>query len=92
MKFILSPISECSICLEYIGNDRISVLDCNHIFHNKCLEISSKVKTKCPICRKDYDSCNTIFFHSMGKMKIYHNFLAKKNLLTKFISIQEGEE
>ena len=45
---------ECSICLEDIIEDTVH-LKCNHIFHKECLKEWFKIKTTCPICRKEYN-------------------------------------
>lgn len=45
----------CNICMEnYILNDEITKLDCNHFFHFNCIEhwLCNEHVT-CPICRKD---------------------------------------
>lgn len=39
---------KCTICLEYIIDDRID-LKCNHSFHKKCL--NQWEKETCPLCR-----------------------------------------
>jgi hypothetical protein len=43
-------MNECSICLENITSNTEIILECNHIFHKKC--ISKLLKFNCPICRK----------------------------------------
>lgn len=42
---------ECSICLEYITNDDIT-LNCRHRYHYTCLR--NNISNKCPTCRKPY--------------------------------------
>jgi hypothetical protein len=43
---------ECSICLdEYNENDSITILKCNHYFHEYCLEDWFYKKENCPLCR-----------------------------------------
>jgi len=47
-------INECSICLEnYEINDKIIILNCNHIFHKRCLDLWLSNNNNCPICRED---------------------------------------
>ena len=42
----------CLVCLsEFIADDDIITLDCNHIFHKKCISEWVKYKTECPHCR-----------------------------------------
>ena len=47
--------SNCNICFEnYIKNDTLKKLNCNHIFHKDCLyDWLCKEKVTCPTCRKD---------------------------------------
>ena len=44
---------ECSICVEPLNNSFAIKLNCDHIFHDKCLqEWLKKSKNKdCPLCR-----------------------------------------
>ncbi|KAL3504675.1 hypothetical protein ACH5RR_034516 [Cinchona calisaya] len=44
---------ECSICLsEFEEGDEIRELECNHMFHNKCLEKWLQgCQATCPLCR-----------------------------------------
>ena len=45
--------NECIICLEnMIINDHINMLECGHIYHNKCISEWFTVKKECPICYK----------------------------------------
>lgn len=45
---------ECSICqTDYVKGDNISVLSCDHIFHNKCIEEWGLFKAECPLCRSE---------------------------------------
>jgi hypothetical protein len=46
------PIEECSVCYESITKRNGITLQCNHIFHAKCVKrwISSN-HTTCPYCR-----------------------------------------
>ncbi|CAN8298412.1 unnamed protein product [Cochlearia groenlandica] len=48
-----STTSCCSICLaDYIKTDMIRVLpDCNHLFHDKCVDPWLLVNATCPVCR-----------------------------------------
>ena len=42
---------QCSICLcDYIAEDKIFELSCNHVFHNTCLIKWLQQKKICPIC------------------------------------------
>ena len=45
--------NECIICLDnMIKNDHINMLDCGHMYHNKCISEWFAVKKECPICYK----------------------------------------
>lgn len=44
--------SMCSICQDdFSGDELVSVLDCNHVYHIQCIRTWSVVKLECPICR-----------------------------------------
>jgi len=47
------PNTECNICLdEYIPEDVVKYLPCNHIFHPMCIDQwLSTSSNKCPVCR-----------------------------------------
>jgi hypothetical protein len=51
----LAGASTCSICLEDIcPSDAIEILNCEHVFHKKCLKKWKKMKpgvSNCPLCR-----------------------------------------
>ncbi len=44
---------ECSICLEDLINEECVIVDCNHIFHKRCIYYANKDKSinKCSLCR-----------------------------------------
>lgn len=42
----------CSICLESICDNEISVLPCKHIFHKSCLDLINN--NRCPLCRSTF--------------------------------------
>ena len=43
---------ECSICkVCYKQGDDLSILNCEHIFHTKCIEEWGLYKAECPLCR-----------------------------------------
>jgi len=42
----------CVICTkEYENTDTVSVLNCGHVFHPKCIEEWCKYKATCPLCK-----------------------------------------
>ncbi len=48
---------ECCICSEnYIKNDEIRLLVCNHYFHKKCVTEWLKITKTCPYCRQEIDN------------------------------------
>jgi len=45
-------MSDCSICLECIGeNIDIKLTECCHTFHLNCFETWVKINNSCPLCR-----------------------------------------
>lgn len=42
----------CSICLDYVTNNKASLNSCVHQFHYKCIKTWSKLKNCCPLCKK----------------------------------------
>jgi len=43
---------ECSICTDkYEKKEDVSVLDCGHIYHPKCINEWAKYKPSCPVCK-----------------------------------------
>ena len=50
----------CSICLVgAVKGDRVFLLDCNHMFHQKCITPWFEKSTVCPNCRHDLDPTNS---------------------------------
>lgn len=46
-------LDECSICLEkYQKNDKITDLNCDHVFHTNCIRLWLKDNNTCPQCRE----------------------------------------
>ncbi len=45
-----NQLNKCSICLETITKNG-KITNCNHTFHNNCLNQWLKKKKNCPICR-----------------------------------------
>ena len=49
-----NSLDVCSICLiEAKKGDKLHRLDCNHLFHRKCILAWFETSTNCPNCRKD---------------------------------------
>jgi hypothetical protein len=61
---------ECSICCNnFIKNEYILKLNCNHIYHTQCMKRWLEIKLECPICE--------ILIHNSVKGRITcfnHNF------------------
>lgn len=51
--------NHCAICFEeFISEDDVRSLECNHYFHPKCIDrwlIGGTSKKRCPCCRKDIE-------------------------------------
>jgi hypothetical protein len=51
--------NNCSICFElFNNNDNVIILNCNHVYHNNCINEWVKYKSECPICRKEIECIN----------------------------------
>ena len=47
---------ECTICLDnFISDQSIIKLDCNHIYHNECIQEWFKKELTCPNCRTNLE-------------------------------------
>ncbi len=45
---------ECCICLqEFIPNEKVVELPCNHLYHKHCIKSWLQVNRNCPSCRID---------------------------------------
>jgi hypothetical protein len=52
---------QCSICLEsYIITEKVSKLNCGHMFHGSCINKWINDNTTCPLCRDDVRDSNVI--------------------------------
>tara|TARA_B100000745_G_C20114787_1_gene381599 strand:+ start:125 stop:469 length:345 start_codon:yes stop_codon:yes gene_type:complete len=43
---------DCCICYDIINDQEKEILNCNHIFHEKCIEKWFQRGHQCPLCRK----------------------------------------
>lgn len=48
-KFMVS----CTICLEESGNPVEIQLQCNHVFHQDCIEEWLNREKHCPVCKRE---------------------------------------
>jgi len=57
--------NRCCICLcDYIRNQRLRVLPCQHFFHTRCIERwLTRINSDCPLCRSD------VIEHILSKKK-----------------------
>lgn len=47
----------CSICMEKFEKDnKIIILECDHVLHTDCIKEWVKYKSECPVCRKNIDT------------------------------------
>ncbi len=70
---ILFIMNQCSICFEELSN-LIKKLECNHNFHDNCIDTWTLYKNNCPLCRNiiknvkiNYDF-NIIDLHALFMM------------------------
>ena len=46
---------KCCICLtEFKNDDKVSILNCKHLFHCDCITEWSTYKINCPVCRENF--------------------------------------
>ena len=77
----------CSICLLELKNDIIK-LDCQHIFHDKCIKKWREKKNTCPICRNLINNLISIpNKKNRNKNLIYKNIIYLSLLLLSIYSI-----
>ena len=56
-KDITTTYTTCTICTEdFLEDDDISKVKCNHIFHTKCITEWGHYKCECPTCRQSLDN------------------------------------
>jgi len=54
--------TQCCICLdEYIENDAIRILKCNHCFHKNCSDEWLYINNKCPLCNQNIVDGKSVF-------------------------------
>ncbi len=55
-KDVTTVYTTCAICTEdFVEDDDISKVKCNHIFHTKCITEWGHYKCECPTCRQSLD-------------------------------------
>lgn len=55
---------DCAICLELLSTDNVK-LNCNHVYHKKCIDKWLATNVNCPVCRKVLISTEIKNFHNM---------------------------
>ena len=47
-------LNECSICLErFVKGDKYIVINCGHLYHEKCIKEWIAKENTCPLCREN---------------------------------------
>jgi hypothetical protein len=46
---------DCLICLDELGDRKTTTLDCDHIFHYRCIKRWLSIKKVCPVCNTVVD-------------------------------------
>jgi hypothetical protein len=60
---------QCSICLcEYEDDDLVNHLQCDHIYHNECINQWFKTNSKCPVCKSDMNDQSNIASKNKPKL------------------------
>jgi hypothetical protein len=54
---------KCSICLDNINKNSISLTKCGHLYCYKCLKTALCIDTRCPQCRKTLCESDIILIH-----------------------------
>jgi hypothetical protein len=53
MKESTYKLADCPICFKpYEEDDQVRVLDCEHFYHQECVDAWLAKKNECPICKK----------------------------------------
>jgi hypothetical protein len=47
----MSVITDCSICMDALCTEHITLTECGHFFHTNCLSKWNALNTSCPLCR-----------------------------------------
>ena len=82
---IMCSMEECAICMEDIHNEYIPFLQCNHYFHNKCLNEWTDIQSTCPTCRSDLNEINLLLVIPTASDNDWDKNYDKINVLMKKI-------
>ena len=80
---------ECAICLETNDNKLKKLVNCNHVFHESCLNEWLKINPICPLCRTNvktsfkckkvnYFINEELYFSMENRILIFKNILKNK--------------
>lgn len=77
---------ECAICLDIIENESKAITECNHVFHDSCLD---RIMTnRCPLCRAALVSDNE-FAEQMLSRATEANIASQQNLNQHMATLRE---
>lgn len=81
---------ECPICLEDLINKECIVVDCNHIFHKKCIFYANKDKSinRCSLCRTEITIPEITKISK--RVKIIDNYT--QMIISDVVNLMDGEE
>ena len=75
-------MKECSICFDDINENDKKILNCNHVYHEECIEKWFSINHQCPLCRKSkFDKTMKEFEENyyMNNLKIERQIKLCKN-------------
>lgn len=81
---------DCPICLENLINKECIIVDCNHIFHKKCIYYANKDKSenRCSLCRSNI----TIPDITKISKKIILEDSYVQSILTDIVDLMDGKQ
>jgi hypothetical protein len=87
-----SKIHECGICFDDITDDK-KILQCSHVYHNKCINNWLVKSNSCPYCRTDITKIDKItkIFEEVISYEINWNYSYNK-VINNFNNFWENTE
>jgi len=82
-----APNYECTICLEKIKINNISLTKCKHIYCRKCLMKTLEISDKCPLCRQKIRKNSLTFVSNFKYENDTINFIFNRVKLNKKLII-----
>ena len=49
----INEVEQCAVCLENLGNQNVTTLECGHRFHYTCIQHWHRDHSNCPCCRQN---------------------------------------